>query len=706
MVASLALLVVVVTSSVSGVGVLAAERGVQSVDGPVTGDQSQATGDVDAQAADSVAARADDDDDDESDESSRSTAETPDATLPPDPQHGFSETDIAVLFSRDADTGDSGGDETLGQLANATDLTYATPPTTARRWTAQDFFDLNQRTSGDLDLRDPNTSYYPPSASTTSEQGEFEYEGEGIFTRGPTRVRVVDDAHVTMFSIQPSTVMHVDDSDPVFYVKHEGKTRVLVDYRAVTPDGQDQSVPGGKREGEATDIEWTLQESEVVNTTMYVNDSADKMVLEETFEGYNHTPVFEYDRLYGWRTVGYSANISLTYERTVTVTEKSCHYDIEYDDDEPDGVDDDGDGDKDDKDDWHLVKRCGTSTESKTEEVETTVEVESGETTVRGVYPSAAPYNASYPDGDYGTAFYEPMPWTSVEFPGSDVNVTGIWRFYTARDTDWETLNVATDSGARSETSVALPVYVHGFPSTENTTVTPTGNATEVVRVWGPETDSPADTIGENVRVGVVPAGETYTPSYGVAIRGEGLDRGIRVNSLLSDTPAAVVNLTKQTSGVSGVDTVETARTIRNSNLTVEVVDSSEDSTTLRIELTDNVTGSPIDLDEEVNPLAASRTERPGYVTVNGERVTMDQPGVATITVQETGTFRVRYHPASWVVAEPAYSPDRAAAKHQPLDTGTDVINVLNEVALYLVPVIALVLMARRIRKILPSKRR
>lgn len=633
----------------------------------------------------------------QSNSESSGSSSTGDGDFPPDSQHGFTNTDIAVLFSRDADTGETDGDS-LAELANATDLSFSEPPATARNWTRQDFVDLNARAGGSLDLRDHETSYYPDSASPTSKDATFDFGDGGFFTRGPATHTVLRDAHVTMFAMQPSTIMHEDAGEPTVYVRHEGESSALVDYRVETPDGQDPSLPGGDEEAEVTKIFWEYESSEIENTTMYVNTTTGDMVMDEKVSAYNHTPIFGYEELYGNRKIEFRTNVTVTFERTVERHWRDCDWVII---DDGDGESDDGD-DGSDEIEWE--KQCDEYSESETREVTATMEVRSDETEVRGLYPSAAPYNGTYPDGDYATAMYEPNPWTSVEFPNEGITVTGVWRYYTARDTSWDELTIGRESGDTTQTSVSLPVFVHGYPSANNVSVKPTGNATQVVRVWGPTRESPEGTLGSNIRVSVVDG--TYTKSSGMALRAIGVERDLQVNSIFADTTADVVNLTEQTKDIDSIETVDTTRTIRESNMTVKIIDKNTTGTKLQIELVDNVTKTRIDLDETVEPLGEPKTERPGYVTVNGERIEMDATDATIVALNETGTFTVRYHPASWVVAEPAYTPAEKSVKHQPLDSGMDVLRVLNEIAIYMAPVVVVLLMARRLRKALRRKRR
>jgi len=53
---------------------------------------------------------------------------------------------------------------------------------------------------------------------------------------------------------------------------------------------------------------------------------------------------------------------------------------------------------------------------------------------------SATPSYAEYPNGDTGVAIFQSQPWRYRLTADTDAKVRGVWRFYTARDSNWDRL--------------------------------------------------------------------------------------------------------------------------------------------------------------------------------------------------------------------------------------------------------------------------
>jgi len=132
---------------------------------------------------------------------------------PPRPgteDNGLTENESATLWSRDADNyigqeeyRQRYGDErtSIHQLANGTDITFKRPPATAATWTRNDF--------ADLEAGGPDTSVHPPHAALE----------DGVF---------IEDAHATVFAVQPSTRGHLESGEKPLYIAPKGTVRGFV----------------------------------------------------------------------------------------------------------------------------------------------------------------------------------------------------------------------------------------------------------------------------------------------------------------------------------------------------------------------------------------------------------------------------------------------------------------------------------------------
>ncbi len=473
----------------------------------------------------------------------------------------------------------------LHALANCTDISFAEPPETAEIWTEYDFESLEPGSS--------NTSVYPEHAETADSLA-------------------IADAHATIFAVQPSTIVHLNEDETPLYVAPDGELRGLIDYRVRVPD-DDHS-------GNQT-VEWSLLDHGIDEVRL----EQDGEVLAK-HEG-QHTPTIEYAlEGSGTSTLTLEADIEVDLARSIT-------------------------------------ERVGNRTSTQNETRSTTLTV-SSDLEVYVYDLSASIYSAEYPDGDAGVAIYQAQPWHGyILTEEGDATVRGVWRYYTARDTAWDSLVRSSATDRKVVNSDALPVYVRAYPSETGPRADPILDGPDVNEVWGLESPSPNATLHENVEVDVVD--DPYTRSYGLAIRYGEVDREhLVVQGIVRDTTAELV---EPDGG--------TEREIRESDLSVEILEQNESAATIEIELRDAKTGDPIMLEQpfEDNPRSAPIGVEPrdGYVTIAGERVETNASGIATVTVTQPGIHTAEYHPGSWRTHNPAYVGETASVSWHPLTTAS-----------------------------------
>ncbi|UWG49256.1 Cell surface protein (plasmid) [Halalkaliarchaeum sp. AArc-CO] len=138
------------------------------------------------------------------------------------PAASVTDNETATLFSKEPNhceevTSDSAGDtdesEAFEELTSCTDVSFKEPPSTAVRWTATAF--------DDLEPGGTRTSVGPPHASREDSWA-------------------IKDAHISAFAIHPSTRAHTGPDERPLFIAPEGELRALVDYRVETPDGEDE----------------------------------------------------------------------------------------------------------------------------------------------------------------------------------------------------------------------------------------------------------------------------------------------------------------------------------------------------------------------------------------------------------------------------------------------------------------------------------
>lgn len=448
----------------------------------------------------------------------------------------------------------------------------------------------------------------PPETAATWTRNDFASleagdSSEAVYPEHAERSSspLISDAHATIFAIQPSTIAHVDTDETRHYVAPEGELRGFVDYRVSLPAGESASV----YESSISEVR-LLRDDEVIGR-----------------QDGSHKPVIEYD-------IEGLGSSTLTLEADIDVT-------IEVE-----------------------VPGIGNETEYAFESDSLTV---SDDLDVEVYDLRASIYHAEYPNEDDGVAIHQALPWHGYQLTeDGNATVRGVWRYYTARDTNWDTLVRNNGAGRETVPSDARPVYVRAYPSQIGPRADPIRDGPDIEQVWGIQSDSPAETLHEDVNIEVI--NQSYNRSYGVAVRYEDIDRNqIEVEGIVRDVTA---DRREPEEG--------STREIRKSNLTVDIVEENGTAATLEIQLTDANTGNPIILGERVDdprfePIAPD--SRDGYVSVAGERLQTNASGIATITVREPGSYAVQYHPGSWRTHDPAYVEASSSVTWHPLATAS-----------------------------------
>lgn len=516
--------------------------------------------------------------------------------------NGLTPAERATLWSGDVDSsavvpsiseprdGTSANAETLHQLANVTDITFRRPPATAATWTRNDF--------REFEPGNESTSIAPAHATRTDSWA-------------------IQDAHATVFAIQPSTVVHTDGTRRR-YVGPSGTLRGVIDYRIVVP--RDQSR-GNRTES------WTLLEHDVEAVRVLVTDS----VVART-DG-TQTPQLDYELQERGRVrITLEAEINATIEKEVTVRNRVS------------GGAGTGGGE------FRTVTRVETRTDLVTVR----------DTKSATVYdPDVERQTARSPDGTRAVAVTSTQPVRSYEAADGGTRIRSLWRFYTAREPAWDQLERHRTTGTTTIQSDSKPVVVHAFPAERSPRVRPYDAAPTITDVWGPTADSPAATIGSNVSVGAIE--DAYTRPAGIAVRtNASAFESIQARGIVHGTTVDV----EATSG---------PEQIRGSSLSVRVLEEPGNYARLLVELRDTETGDPIALPEgDTSNRSESdvpATSQGGYIDIAGERVRTNESGVATIRISRPGTYTAQFVPTPWIANGPSYTSDTATARWHPLTT-------------------------------------
>ncbi|WP_148415034.1 hypothetical protein [Haloferax sp. KTX1] len=472
----------------------------------------------------------------------------------------------------------------------------------------------------------------PPATAATWTRNDF-----GDLSAGSTQTsvypdhasltsgRFIDDAHATFFGVHPSTRGHLEAGETPLYVAPNGSVRGFVDYRVRIPAGHHSN---------RSSVTWSLVDDEISEVRL----KSDGDVISRSTG--THTPLLAYHLDETWSTtLTLEADIDVRLEKTTTVS---------------------------------VGNRTQTEVAYRTE---TITVADSLDVEVYNLHAYA--YDAAYPNGDTGIAIFQSRPWQGYTLTeDGDARVRGVWRFYTARDPRWDRLTQATATDETEIHSEAHPVYVHAYPSRIGPRADPIRDGPTIIDSWGRERTSPHSTLPDTVAVEVVD--RAYTPTYGLAVRTAELDRdALRVTGIVRDS-----NATPITSSVGrGPD-----RELRESRLTADVVTQTNEQATVHIELQDTETGTPIDLTADERQVSLNGESGGGYITIADQRVRTNESGVAVVSIDQPGVYTARYHPGTWLVANPAYVSDTATVRWHPLGTLNGWIGLLIEVGWQFIP--------------------
>lgn len=400
----------------------------------------------------------------------------------------------------------------------------------------------------------------------------------------------ITDATANIFTVQPSTRARLTSGEQPLYVRPSGKLLGTVDYRVEIPE------PTG-RVGERVIWEYCssrIEEVRLLADGDVISRQDGSQVVELEYADLDTYPSDE-------------LTLTLTADLEVDLTK--------------------------------ITEHCGNwSADGDCTEITRTQEPESETLTVRDpldvvVYElSISGFRAEYPNGDLGVVVYKNEPWLGHSLPNGEVN--GIWRFYTARDTDWDILTQSIDHGQQTIRSPSQPLQVSAFPIETGPSVSPHANVT-LLETYGETTSPPR--LPEAINLDSIT--EPYTASYGIATRTRTTDYD------LSNVRAAgmVRGVTAEADPLSFSEL-----SIYESNLSLDVLDREDGSIRVKLSLTENATGDPIET-----------AQRDGYVVLAGERFNTSANGTVITTLpRANGAVSARYVPSHWWWEAPGYTPD------------------------------------------------
>lgn len=477
-------------------------------------------------------------------------------------------------------------DVPLAELAKVTDISFEQPPAAAEQWNRGDHIE------------------FPATNRTTSIRPSETPVTDGV---------VIRDAYAAVFAVQPSTRLWRSESAQPLYVGESGEVLGTVDYRIQLPA---DSASANRR------VEWQLLDHRIEEVRLRVDDT----VIDRA-KG-THTPALAFSGLAG----SPGANHTLTLEATIAVelskrvvhTEDDCAPTTTATPTQTATATPTNNSSETQSTPSTEGTSCTTdssttvTTPVKRLSVNESVSVVEYAPSVTGVY-------AQYPDGSQALALSGDQPWRGYSI--RDTETLGVWRYYTARETRWDTLVQDSGGNVSTRSSPLQPLQVHAYPSKTGAT---TELPAEVTVVDGQENDPPI--LPSSIDLNVVST--TYTASETVATTGQ----PAFVNQVVVDGLVGGTSVTLPRDSLREI-------TVHPSELTLTPIATTAETVTVEIELVDARTEAPIQTEN-----------RNGTVLLQGRAIDTDAAGTAVVTVpRPAGALSVRYEPAPWWTTDEAY---------------------------------------------------
>ncbi|SEO17131.1 hypothetical protein SAMN05216388_100910 [Halorientalis persicus] len=563
--------------------------------------------------------------------------------------NGLTDNETARLWSLDSDQfvsestlnniSDGGSNRTLEQaLWNGTDYIHQLPPRTPITWNRHDHHDFPANLT---------TSYWhplPEEADITAVKNvpllnakekdrsvgipgsEFEEGDRGW----------IQDAHATMFALQPSTHLLKGPDETVQYIDPEGEVLGTVDYRV--------RVPGPDSLGSDRRAIFKLQRHEIESTCVVQGGDPDREDICSseyvigTGDG-SHTPTINFSAS---GRAGSQQRISFAAEVRVTMLKEIQEWQEQ----------ENGPGF------WETVQENHIDSEKVVSDTE--------EVTVYNT-PRATAYAFEFPSQrqKMGVSFAAQMPWAGIDLPG-ETRINTLYRFYTARDDTWDTLRIKGQGNENIINSSLHPARTYAFPYKGGPDVDPSPINVSIIDTIGrAEYQSPSPAIPENVSVSPVPKDTNYTqPQTVVArvnsydpseIRALGLVHGINLSN--DDLP------------------VERKANVTRPEIETELLEFNNSHALFAVTVTD-ASGDPI---------RTAGTD--AYLEYMGEQYDTNASGQAVIRTPSSTNPRITYVPADWwATDDPQLSASTDAPARSSISTADGIAGIISRVIMLAIP--------------------
>lgn len=551
--------------------------------------------------------------------------------------YNYSHKEIRIAFALDDDSKTVPYNRTVIE-ALAEDPYGDRPEDTYEKWNALEHLNFDYWAPNGGDNYNPYTN--PDGAGDSNEEAarkSSNFPDEADLKQGSW----IKDAHITKFKHSPSTIAHESDGN-THYSAPSGEVRAIVDYRVPELPSETSWGSDDRR------TKRNLKNHEVVATCLVHN--IEPSVLKQRYEdnpcqqpGFRLAKVDEDDGSLTAPVLEYDNSISRGDTETytlVSVIEAEAKVKKQKQIEKERCID------------GTCVNITIPRTINTRKETKRVVVTDSWETKVydKNNITVSVTENAGnrWTEGNQGLyVSTRGQPWAGLKV--GDTRITSQWRFYTRRNTEWDTSTRRFNNGTTHDKKLeAVPIQTYAFPSRSGpVTSSPGQSYVYIDNIFrGQERPSPGRRLDDNVNIpiaGGVGENATYRPVESFELR--------IVKDSYNINAIGFYGGVRGENHIQGFDgfIIETPR--KEANLTAEVLEQNESHARVHIKLKSE-DGKPIDL---------SSSNHDGRILLPDKRsVKTNSTGEAVVVLERSEGSILVYRPGVWYGKGVAYKPARA----------------------------------------------
>jgi len=499
---------------------------------------------------------------------------------------------------------DSGGGLSSDDLFESVTIKWDNPPEIVDTWNENNF-EQEIGTVGSVNISNP------PKAADVDRYVSGEDGENGSIEYG----------HATVHSITPSRVVHYHNGTEQ-YIPQDGRVRSEVDFLVNVPDNYVDPHPDENIS--SVQVEFSLRSADVVRYELLVDGATEDSASSVAgVENHRRGATLEFEDI---PTDAETLHIEAEVRAVIQIEVTTNYADGSESTTESEAVTQ-----------GEITSRPKNITVESLEDTNVTVfQVPDGET--KSIIESPNPISRYEVGGDIDGGF-----WDDVFGDDSDPDeVLTDWTFITTRNTGWDQSTHYTDDGDVINESVKntskLPIETRVYPSGHGPRINQTGDddspnalsVTDPTEEMYPQVELPNGTHAD--------MSVNYTEQSTLETRHARnvADEDFDIYGLVGGEPHTVPS--------EDIELIE----VTEGNLSIEIISqnmSREQPTEVKVALSDEETGDPINMDMAGGEITI--TDYPEQKSID-----LGENGTATVRTNATGTIHGEYEPPAWTESE------------------------------------------------------